>query len=97
MYRTLSAVALAALFAGSPAYAGGSTESPDDKTAPQTNKTDTDTSSGASDGASSGTSSSGNMQTKGVGEPNPDASGKNTNSDGSPGKNTGGPDSGPRQ
>jgi hypothetical protein len=49
------------------------------------------------DGASSGTESSGNMQTKGVGEPKPDASGKNTNSDGSPGKNTNGPSTGPSQ
>ena len=50
-----------------------------------------------SDGASSGTESSGNMQTKGVGDPKPDASGKNTNSDGSPGKNTNGPSTGPTQ
>lgn len=102
MHRIISAIAVAALFAVSPALAGGSMEEPAAKKAPEANKTDTDSppnaaGGSASDGASTGTSSSGNMQTDGVGSPNPDKSGKNTNSDGSPGKNTSGPDTGPRQ
>lgn len=102
MQRFLNAIAIAALVFATPAIAGGSMESPGDRKAPETNKTDTDSpphigeDTGA-DGASTGTSSSGNMQTDGVGSPNPDKSGKNTNSDGSPGTNTAGPDTGPRQ
>lgn len=66
------------------------------KPAPDASTNATSPDAGSSDGASSGTSSSGNMQDSGVGKPEPNAS-RSTNSDGSPGKNTSGPDTGPRK
>ena len=41
MKRMITALALAAMFAASPALAGGSVEQPDDKKAPESNKTGT--------------------------------------------------------
>lgn len=84
------------------ALLAGPTAAADDKAvnkAPDAASTTTpsDASKAASwDGASSGTSSSGNMQDSGVGAPKPNES-RSENSDGTPGKNTSGPDTGPRK